>query len=282
MAGFSLLILLFMAYAFVGWACETIYCCALTRTLTNRGFLNGPLCPIYAVGAFGTLGMAQLVPHRIVVVFLLGLAVDTLVEYLTGTLLELVFHTKYWDYSEDPCNFQGRICLVNSLLFGAMSAALVFWIHPTVRGLLLRIPARAREWAAGVLLALFVADLCVSVATALKLNLRLKHIGEAMQAIREKLDTFGFETSASFRERLDRLAENRNSEPTATLFGAVNGILDRVHSLESANQLLQRRLLRAFPKIRSTRYPEYLSNIKAQFENRRPHKRRDTDSPAHP
>lgn len=269
MADFPLFVLLFIAYSFIGWACETVFCFFATHTLTNRGFLNGPLCPIYAVGAYGTIWLARLVPHQIAAVFLLGLAVDTLVEYLTGTLLELVFHTKYWDYSEDRFNFRGRICLVNSLLFGAMSAALIFWIHPAMRHLLLQIPAAVRQWTAGVLTVLFAADLCVSVGTALKLNLRLKHIQEGMQAIREKLDTFGFETSASFRERLDKLTENRNSEPTAALFRAVSAILERVRGLEAVNQLLQRRLLRAFPKIRSTRYPEYLSRIMAQLENRR-------------
>lgn len=269
MADFPLFVLLFIAYSFIGWACETVFCFFVLHTLENRGFLNGPLCPIYAVGAFGTIWLARLVPHHIAVVFLLGLVVDTLVEYLTGTLLELVFHTKYWDYSEERFNFRGRICLVNSLLFGLMSAALIFWIHPAMRGLLLRIPAVAREWTAGILAVLFATDLCVSIGAALKLNLRLKHIQEGMQAVKEKLDTFGFETSASFRERLDKLAESRNSEPTATLFRAVNAILERVHGLEAVNQLLQRRLLRAFPKIRSTRYPEYLSHIMAQFENRR-------------
>lgn len=269
MARFADIVLLFMAYSFMGWACESVYCSFVFRRLTNRGFLNGPLCPIYAVGAFGTLWLASLVPHQPIIVFGLGLAVDTAVEYLTGTLLELVFHTKYWDYSEDRFNFRGRICLKNALLFGLMSTALVWYVHPAARGLVQRIPSVPKVWAAGILGILFAADLALSVATALKLNSRLRSIQESMLAIKENLDSFGFETSATIRERLDRLAENRGNEATAALSLAVEAILEKVRRLEAVNQLLQRRLLRAFPKIRSTRYPEYLGRIMAQFENRR-------------
>lgn len=270
MSRFSTFVCLFMLYGFIGWACEMVYCAIALRRVTNRGFLNGPICPIYAVGAFCTIGLATLVPHRLAVIFLLGLTADTLVEYLTGTLLELIFHTKYWDYSDNRFNFRGRICLKNSLLFGVMSAGLVFFIHPAFVRVVSGVPSLFREWAAVILLVLFGADMTVSILTALRLNSRLRSIYESMQAVKEKLDNFGFETTASIRERLDKLAENRGSETTAPIARAVDAILERVHSLERSNQL-QRRLLRAFPKIRSTRYPEYLAGIIAQFDSRRRH-----------
>ena len=259
------MILLFMIYSFLGWCCETVFCSIIFRRFDNRGFLNGPFCPIYAVGAFAIVWLAQAVPHNIALIFGLGLVSTSLVEYLTGTLLELIFKTRYWDYSDQKFNIQGRVCLKNSLLFGAMSVGLVFFLHPAVTGLIGRIPRNGRIAAAAVFLAYFAADLAVTVATVLKLNRRLKSIHAGMLAIKEKLDTVNFYNSFAIRERMDKLYEFRNNESFQQIYRVIEHLTERVRGIELDNRVLQRRLLNAFPNIRSVRYPEYLNNIKTQL-----------------
>ena len=258
-------VLLFMIYSFLGWCCETLFCSILFRRFENRGFLNGPFCPIYAAGAFAIVWMARHVPHSVPLIFLLALFATSLVEYLTGTLLELLFKTRYWDYSDQKFNIQGRVCLKNSLMFGALSVGLVFFLQPALSELIGRIPRAGQIGTAAVFLAGFTADLAVTVATVLKLNQRLKSIHAGMQAIKEKLDTVDFYSSFAIRERMEKLDEFRNNESFRQIYKAIEYLAERIRSIELDNRMLQRRLLNAFPNIRSVRYPEPLNSIKAQL-----------------
>ena len=132
--------LLFLLYSVIGWACETVWCSVGSRKFVNRGFLNGPLCPIYGFGALAVLYLLRPFTENLFTVFLAGIVMTSFLEYVTGYLLERLFHLKLWDYSNRFCNINGRVCLRNSLLFGMMSVLLVWFIHPFLEGMLLKIP----------------------------------------------------------------------------------------------------------------------------------------------
>lgn len=92
-------ILLFFIYSFLGWVCETVYCSVGSRHFVNRGFLNGPLCPVYGFGALIVVFAMQPFSKNIVLTFLAGMILTSALEYITGWLLEMLFHLKLWDYS---------------------------------------------------------------------------------------------------------------------------------------------------------------------------------------
>lgn len=122
----------FVIYAFLGWVCEDLYCGIPKKKFINRGFLYGPYCPIYGVGALLVLYPLLFVKQYPVLVFILGVIITSTLEYITSWVMEVLFKTRWWDYSEHFLNINGRVCLLNSTLFGIMSIVVVYIIHPTI------------------------------------------------------------------------------------------------------------------------------------------------------
>ena len=128
--------LLFIIYAFLGYICEVIYVFILTKKLTNRGYLYGPLVPIYAFGAFliilplNEFNIGSFIMDKWYLVILYGFLSTTLLEYLTSFIMEKIFHMRWWDYSDKFLNINGRVCLRNSLLFTILVVLVVYVLNP--------------------------------------------------------------------------------------------------------------------------------------------------------
>lgn len=122
----------FVIYAFLGWVCEDLYCGIPKKKFINRGFLYGPYCPIYGVGALLVLYPLLFVKQYPILVFILGVLITSVLEYVTSWAMEKLFKTRWWDYSQRLLNINGRVCLLNSTLFGIMSIVVVYIIHPTI------------------------------------------------------------------------------------------------------------------------------------------------------
>lgn len=107
--------LLFFFYCFCGWVWESCYVSAKQRRWVNRGFLHGPLLPIYGSGAIIILFVTLPVADNFWLVYLLGTLAATALEYVVGAVMEQLFKVRYWDYSKQPCNLHGYICLSSSI-----------------------------------------------------------------------------------------------------------------------------------------------------------------------
>ena len=129
MTAYAHLLLYFFFYSFVGWIWESSYVSILTKRLTNRGFLTGPMLPIYGSGAVVMLCATYPVQSSDIGIFLLGLIAATILEYVTGVVMETLFQVRYWDYSDKKFNIHGYICLKSSLFWGFLSVVLVMVIH---------------------------------------------------------------------------------------------------------------------------------------------------------
>ena len=125
-------LLFFFLYCFLGWVWESCYVSAKRRQWVNRGFLHGPMLPIYGTGAVIILLATIPVRDSLWLVFLLGMLAATALEYVTGAAMEALFKVRYWDYSKQPFNLNGYICLTSSLAWGAFSILLVRFLHPPV------------------------------------------------------------------------------------------------------------------------------------------------------
>ena len=116
---FCFAVLLLLAYSFLGWCGEMVYCSIGQRRLCEkRGFLNGPICPIYGHGAIVVLLALDGGCDSPVLTFFLGAVLTSLVEYVTSYAMEKLFHMRWWDYSRYRFHINGRVCLLNSTLFG--------------------------------------------------------------------------------------------------------------------------------------------------------------------
>jgi uncharacterized membrane protein len=155
------LFLLFIIYAMAGWAIEVFNCYIYQKKWVNRGFLIGPYCPIYG---FGSVFITLLVPQTndIVSTFLKSMAICSILEYLTSYMMEKLFKTRWWDYTKNKFNINGRICLETMIMFGLGGVVIVELSSPNFLFVLERIPNLALNIITGVVFVLFMIDVFVS------------------------------------------------------------------------------------------------------------------------
>lgn len=256
------LFLLFVLYSFLGWAAESVYCSIPAGKPINRGFLAGPFCPIYGAGAMLIVEVLTPLKDQTVLLFAAGALLTSLVEYLTGWLLEALFHTKYWDYSAYRFQLHGRVCLKNSLMFGVMGVVTVYWIQPLLFGLLGRIPNRALSWLSAGLTLYFLTDTALSVMEAARLNGKLAELQQVLDEIKEKALTARVETLEALQEIIAARLEETDESTKARL----RALYAQKEKLESGFHLFQRRILRAFPTMRSAASNESLLRIRERFK----------------
>lgn len=216
----SLLLLYYFFYSSLGWLCESIYCSIGEKKWVNRGFLTGPLCPIYGTGAvvfIVCLGPLKEYPIPVsvfgltfsitpVLVLLAGMVLADMVEFATSVIMEKLFHARWWDYSEKPFNIQGRICLQHTMYWGIFTIVFLYLIHPFFQTYAERIPEKTVYIILIVVLLLFVLDLINAVRTAMDVK-------KVMDKVRKLTDTISktakdmrqsVETKTAYARRLDR------------------------------------------------------------------------------
>jgi len=130
MLGFCKLFLLFIIYSFFGYIIEVTICSIESKKLVNRGFLVGPIIPVFGVGAVFITLLLTGYNHDPLVVFIFGLLLTSILEYAVGYVLEKIFHNKWWDYTNNFGNINGRVCLFNSLGFGIGSFLIIYVFNP--------------------------------------------------------------------------------------------------------------------------------------------------------
>ena len=201
--------LLFYFYCLCGWIWESCYVSARQRRWVNRGFLHGPLLPIYGSGAILILFAVIPVEDHLFLVWLFGMIAATALEYVTGAAMEQIFKVRYWDYSKQKCNLNGHICLTSSIAWGFFSILLVRFIHPPVGRLLAHVPSWVVDPAALLLTAAFTADVVFSVQAALDLRDVLTRLTEENEELRrlakraEVAAAFAEDDLRRFREKTE-------------------------------------------------------------------------------
>ena len=110
-------IMCFFVYGVLGWCGEVAFAAIKERRFVNRGFLNGPLCPIYGIGVVCVVQALEPYIHNVFILYAMSVVLTTVLEFATGVLLEKIFHHRWWDYSGMPFNIMGQICLPYSLLW---------------------------------------------------------------------------------------------------------------------------------------------------------------------
>jgi uncharacterized membrane protein len=180
----------FFLYGFIGWGVEVVYAAIKTHKLVNRGFLCGPICPIYGFGMVGLIYSVSLIPMpdsgsmSAVAIFFIGMILTTAIELVGGWALFKTYHIRWWDYSNMKFNLGGYICPQFSLLWGLGSVLMIKVVHPLLARGSSPMPFNIMLIVDVVLLVLFVVDVAASTAAAIGLNKYLREIDE----LRAKLE----------------------------------------------------------------------------------------------
>lgn len=178
------LFLYFVFYSFLGWGMETCYCSICERRLVPRGFLYGPICPIYGTGVLLMILFFTPLKRNLVLFYAVAVAVMSSWEYFVAWLLESTTHMKYWDYSNFRFNLKGRICLWVALVWGILSYVVIFYIHPPIEARFDLIPRVLKYVLCGVLLAVLLTDAAFTIhhlALVSKLVVGVTVLGEELQ-----------------------------------------------------------------------------------------------------
>jgi len=156
------MVIIFALISFGGWVYETIYCSVVEGEFTKRGFLFGPTCPIYGIGAIAEwLVLGQI--SNPIIVFIIGAVLATVIEYSTGLFLERRFKKKWWDYSMFKFNLHGRVCPQASAVFGAFSVTSVFVLVPTMLNILMIFSKHTVSVVAFIVVTLYFLDTVASL-----------------------------------------------------------------------------------------------------------------------
>ena len=122
----------FVFYSFLGWLIESIFISISEKRFVNRGFLDGPFCPIYGFGALTIILFVFPFHHHFLLFFLMSILVTSIIEYFTSWFFEKFFNVSWWNYSDKPLNLNGRICFENCLYWGILSVLVLSFIHPSI------------------------------------------------------------------------------------------------------------------------------------------------------
>ena len=148
----------FFTYGFLGWCTEVAFAAVKQRQFVNRGFLNGPICPIYGVGALTVFFLLKPYSDNLWKLFFFGSLLATTLEYFTAVLMNKIFGEIWWDYTDKPFNYKGILCLESSIAWGFYTIGLFVFLHKFVEGFVNGIPMMAGKALGGFLAVLFTLD----------------------------------------------------------------------------------------------------------------------------
>lgn len=182
------LIIYFFIYSFLGWILESVYKTIYEKRWVNSGFLHGPLCPIYGVGAVIMILFLTTFKNNIILLFFVGFIVLSIWEYFVGWLLETLFKTKYWDYSDKKINLHGRICLQTSIIWGLLGVIFIGFIHPRLEIIMQNVSIQILMYINIILGIYIITDTIFSIIKITSINKALEAAEKISDGIKEKLE----------------------------------------------------------------------------------------------
>lgn len=271
----------FVFYSCAGWVYESTLCSITDKKLVNRGFLNGPVCPVYGVGAVAVIFFLNDNQSSYLELFITGAVLACTIEYLTSVILEKLFHAKWWDYTRYKFNIHGRVCLLGAIVFGTFSVVLIKFIQPVIEGYTNLVPNGVLICVAVGTSLIMAIDLVFTVTHLLALNGRLKEIQEAInlhyrenEASINKWITAKV-ASLELRGTVDEDVENIKrifkevKKSIHSRFESSEYYTDNIKKLLSMRKLQDRRLAKAFPRLKSTRYADAWEKVKERVNSKR-------------
>lgn len=245
----------FIIYSFLGWVLESIFRSFCEKKIINTGFLRGPICPIYGCGAIIMILFLKNFSSSKILLFIMSIIFLSLWEYIVGVILEKLFKTKYWDYSDHKFNYKGRICLTNSIAWGFLGVLFIDFIHPGIVNLLKNVDVLYLKIIVPILLILILTDAIISIVKTKNIKGTLEKVEKLNEQIKEKLAEIKNQnqekntTSENLQSLIEKINKRKNKE--------LRKLYKRVY-----------RLKRAFPAIDTKEFRDIL-NRKIELKNKK-------------
>lgn len=265
-------ILYFFVYGFLGWCTEVIFAAFKQHRFVNRGFLNGPICPIYGVGVTLVIACLEAFQSNLLLLYISSVILVTVLEGVTGWAMDKLFHNKWWDYSKLPFNIGGYVCLLFSLIRGVACVFIVYFVHPLIHQVLSLIPHTAGIALIAILGIALLSDMIVTTSAIVKFNQYLellKHITDELHAISNQI---GAELYQNVMHVLDMQESSRQKlddvklEVSEEIRMQIVELKTRAQNLGEKVPKPARRLLKAFPKLESRNYKAQLELFRQKLE----------------
>ena len=265
-------ILYFFVYGFLGWCTEVIFAAFKQHRFVNRGFLNGPICPIYGVGVTLVIACLEAFQSNLLLLYISSVILVTVLEGVTGWAMDKLFHNKWWDYSKLPFNIGGYVCLLFSLIWGVACVFVVYFVHPLIHQVLSLIPHTAGIALIAILGIALLSDMIVTTSAIVKFNQYLellKHITDELHAISNQI---GAELYQNVMHVLDMQESSRQKlddvklEVSEEIRMQIVELKTRAQNLGEKVPKPARRLLKAFPKLESRNYKAQLELFRQKLE----------------
>ncbi len=277
----------FVIYSFIGWVVEVVFHVVVAGKIINRGFLNGPVCPVYGFGMISVLLIYNFIgTDNAFVVFLEGIVFTTLIELIAGFILDKFFHARWWDYSKMPLNLNGYICAGFSIIWGLAVVFVIKLVHVVIyhfsSGL---IPPRIGWPILIALYVIFITDTVVTALTLIGLNKKLEELDRISESLKTVSDRM---TERIGNTSLTTLQKAQSTAVQASLAKAE--VQDRIEESREALELRSKelqekydnlkasltrhrhygvgRILNAFPDARHRDYDMILSELKNRLSSK--------------
>lgn len=225
---------------------ESVYKTVLQRKFVNSGFLHGPFCPIYGFGAVIMILLLEKLPNNILIVFIVSTVLLTIWEYIASVLLEKIFKTKYWDYSNMKFNIGGRVCLKNSIYWGILGIIFSFLIHPCIESQVEIIPERTLLYIDVLIYIILLIDATLSITKILFIDKKIQQLYEISDKIKEEINEL----------KQEEMLEKVSVENIATV---ISELKEQQAILKIKLYKLIIRLKRAFPTMQSETISKFLN-----------------------
>ena len=286
------LLWIFIIYAFIGWCTEVGYAALDTGKFVNRGFLNGSYCPIYGCGIVIVVAVLTPLKENFIILFIGSFLLTSILEFVTGFLLEKIFHDKWWDYSNFPFNIKGYVCLKFSIYWGLACTFVMDIVHPIIYKFITMIPHILGIVMITIFIGVFAVDFVITVSTILKFNKRLRAMDDIAKRIHKISDEIGekvyenvteadekhkehqlelkenlMELSSEISYKKEQISEEREKKKQER-----EELLAKYKELMEHRNPVTRRLLKAFPNMKSRNQNETLQKYREYLASRKKNK----------
>lgn len=249
------LILYFFIYSLIGWLAEVCYAYKVRGFFVNRGFLYGPLCPIYGTGIILAIISLDRFSNNLILLYFLATILVSLIEYITGFILEKFFNSRWWDYTDNAFNIKGRICLSFSLLWGIAVVFIIKVVHPLISSLVNLVPDIVVAPAAYLILIYFLTDVFFTLSSLIRLNNLFHNLNNISTEIKERYE-YLFNTTKEIAMDAAQNIEQNLKELKNKYENSLNNI-----------NINHKRLIKAFPNIKSAKFDFILTEIKNKINS---------------
>ncbi len=255
----------FFIYAFIGWCTEVVYATLRHGKFVNRGFMIGPVCPIYGLGVLSVVMFLEPIKDYWGLLFIASMLFTSLIELIGGFILERLFNEKWWDYSEEPFNLKGYICLKFSIMWGVACVLVIDVVHPSIMAVVRLIPQGILILALIVCSAVFAADITVTMINVMKIRRYIRsseEIRNALEHISEKIGESLSDKTLEAMEHSEQLKEKlteKEQQMKETLDGKraeYEQLKENFRQYSEEAVRISRRIRKAFPHIEEGRFGE--------------------------